>query len=213
LWKARTVFRRGRSDDPSDSRWSCSKVGHAIEGQQVVLRRVAPEDRDTWRAGVDDEVVRWNGWTDSTIPRVFRAQLNGMTFTPHYREAWVIVERATECVVGSQSLMEIGRVEVQTGGWLAPDARGRGLGSDAARSVATFAHEHLGYERVTAGTDVANAAAQQQYLAAGFTELARKNHHLPDGRETPGIWLVHTSPSIRRCPHLRFTRPRPSSSA
>jgi RimJ/RimL family protein N-acetyltransferase len=52
--------------------------------------------------------------------------------------------------------------------WLAPSARGRGLGRSAQRELAELFFRHTTVSRVEAHTDVENLAEQRALEAAGF---------------------------------------------
>jgi RimJ/RimL family protein N-acetyltransferase len=60
-----------------------------------------------------------------------------------------------------------GRVEL--GIWVAPQARGRGLGATALRLVARWLLEHPAFERVQLLTEVDNERVLRAAAAAGFT--------------------------------------------
>lgn len=53
--------------------------------------------------------------------------------------------------------------------WLAPVARGRGIGRAAQRQLAELFFAHTAVNRVEAATDVGNLAEQRALEAAGFT--------------------------------------------
>ena len=58
----------------------------------------------------------------------------------------------------------------EVGFWLAPQARGRGLGSRAVRLMTSYAFETLGLERVEMTTEDVNAATRALARRLGFRE-------------------------------------------
>lgn len=56
---------------------------------------------------------------------------------------------------------------------LARDARGRGLGAEALRSLAAIAAAELGVGRLRARVKAGNVASQRAFTAAGFAEAGR----------------------------------------
>lgn len=55
----------------------------------------------------------------------------------------------------------------ETGGYLAPDYRGRGIGRTLFATGLVLAHDHLGLPRVRAGAEVGNVASARSLQAAG----------------------------------------------
>jgi RimJ/RimL family protein N-acetyltransferase len=55
------------------------------------------------------------------------------------------------------------------GVWIAPDARGKGHGSEAQRLLVAYLFEHTFLERVEASTETGNLAEQRALEKAGFT--------------------------------------------
>jgi aminoglycoside 6'-N-acetyltransferase len=87
----------------------------------------------------------------------------------------------------------------QTGGidmFLVPSARARGLGPDAARALAGFLLDMLGWSRVTVDPAADNVRAHRAWAKAGFTF----ERELPDHPDGPSILMV-----------IEATPPRPSS--
>jgi RimJ/RimL family protein N-acetyltransferase len=90
--------------------------------------------------------------------------------------AWVIVERATNTVVG-----DIGFLgppvdgEIEIGFSVIPDRRRRGYASEAARSLVAWALDQPGIGEVVARSDVDNEASAATLRAAGFTAEAERD--------------------------------------
>ncbi|MER7183421.1 GNAT family protein [Streptomyces hyaluromycini] len=90
----------------------------------------------------------------------------------------------------------------EVGGWLAPHARGLGLGTELFRAAAVLGHAHLGLRTLRAGYEPANTASGRALANAGFVAAdGPPRHTLPDGREIDARWLQHTTTAPpARCP-------------
>ncbi|WP_308310904.1 GNAT family protein [Streptomyces sp. GbtcB6] len=148
-----------------------------------VLLRLRPGDPDTLRA--------------SALGRRLLAQ----PYEPH--------PDGTELLVGvglddgryaGTTMLDPGTGEI--GGWLAPHARGLGLGTELFRAAAVLAHAHLGLRTVRAGHEPANTASGRALANAGFVAAdGPPRHTLPNGREIEARWLQHTTTAPpARCP-------------
>ncbi|MEU5769083.1 GNAT family N-acetyltransferase [Streptomyces asoensis] len=83
----------------------------------------------------------------------------------------------------------------EIGGWLAPHARGLGLGVELFAAAATLGHTHIGLQSVRAGHETANIACAQALSGAGFLPAEGPPRHiLQDGREIESRWLHHLAP-------------------
>ena len=88
----------------------------------------------------------------------------------------------------------------EIGGWLAPQFRDRGLGTELFRAGLIFAHDHLGIQQISAGAEDTNVACRRALSAAGFISTdGPVTHVLPDGRTTSACWYRHDSAKNRRC--------------
>jgi aminoglycoside 6'-N-acetyltransferase len=70
--------------------------------------------------------------------------------------------------------------------FLVPDARGRGLGPDAARSVAHHLRDERGWTQVTVDSYAWNEPAIRAWRKAGFVEV----DHRPADEEHSAPWLL-----------------------
>ncbi len=134
-----------------------------VVGDRTVLRPVAEADVDLllrWHA--DPEVL---GFWD------------GETFT----HATMLVELARDDVTPYLVLADgepVGYLQVWGGPeggldmFLAPDARGRGLGSDAGRAMARHLRDDRGWTRVTVDPYAWNEVAVRAWRNAGFVEVS-----------------------------------------
>jgi aminoglycoside 6'-N-acetyltransferase len=154
-------------------------VGVQVRGRLTALRPADADDVErlvAWHA--DPEVARY--WDDETFTRAEMEERLGRDDV----EAWIVEERGEP----------VGFLQIHPDGldmFLIPDARGRGLGPDAARAMA----EHLTGERGRTGVTVDpyawNEGAVRAWERAGFVEVSR--HEADDGHTAPWILMEFRS--------------------
>jgi aminoglycoside 6'-N-acetyltransferase len=149
-------------------------MGLLLHGRLTELRRANAGDVDrlvAWHA--DPEVSRY--WDDETFTR---AQMEERLARADV-EAWIVEELG----------VPVGYLQVHPEGldmFLVPDARGRGLGPDAAHVMARHLLEERGWSRVTVDPYAWNQGAERAWQRAGFVELSR---HEAD-REHSAPWIL-----------------------
>ena len=149
-----------------------------VRGRLTTVRRAAEEDADLlvrWHA--DPDVARY--WDDDVFTR---DEMLERLRRPDV-EAFVIEEGA--CPVGYLQVW----AEGGEGGLdmcLVPDARGRGLGPDAARAVARHLLSERGWSRVTVDPYLWNGVAMRAWRRAGFRDVEERE---PDSDHT-ARWLL-----------------------
>jgi len=149
-------------------------MGVLVRGQLTALRRANAGDVDrlvSWHA--DPEVARY--WDDETFTRV---EMEERLARPDV-EAW-IVEEAGE---------PVGYLQVHSEGldmFLVPDARGRGLGPDAALAMTRHLLDERGRSRVTVDPYAWNHGAVRAWRRAGFVEVSRHDA----GGEHTAPWIL-----------------------
>ena len=153
-----------------------------VPGRATVVRPATDDDVDllvSWYA--DPEVSRY--WDDETFTREeMRARLRRERV-----DAWIVEEEGLP-VGYLQSWWEAdGPRRGGLDGFLVPDARGRGLMPDAARSLATSLLAD-GWREVTVDPYASNERALRGWANAGFVEVSR---HDPDG-EHLHPWVLMT---------------------
>ncbi|HET7353575.1 MAG TPA: GNAT family N-acetyltransferase [Gaiellaceae bacterium] len=150
-------------------------MGVQVRGRLTALRRADDGDVErlvAWHA--DPDVARY--WDDETFTR---AQMEERLAREDV-EAWIVEERGDP----------VGFLQVHADGldmFLIPVARGRGLGSDAARAMAEHLVRERGRERVTVDPYVWNEGAVRAWERAGFVEVSR--HEADDGHIAPWILM------------------------
>jgi aminoglycoside 6'-N-acetyltransferase len=149
-------------------------MGLLVRGRLTRLRPAGADDVErlvAWHA--DPEVSRY--WDDETFTREEMEERLARGDV----EAW-IVEEAGE---------PVGYLQVHPDGmdmFLIPSARGRGLGPDAARTMAGYLTNERGRERVTVDPYAWNDGAVRAWGRAGFVEVSR---HEPDEEHT-ATWIL-----------------------
>jgi aminoglycoside 6'-N-acetyltransferase len=149
-----------------------------VRGALTTVRRATDADADLlveWHA--DPEVSRY--WDDETFTR---EEILQRLRRPDV-EAFV-VEAGGEPVGYLQAWRE-----GDTGGidmFLVPDARGRGLGPDAARALARHLRDERGWSRVTVDPYASNERAIRAWRRAGFVDAEQR----PADDEHPAPWLL-----------------------
>ena len=154
----------------------------AVRGRLVTLRTLKAEDFDLlcrWFA--DPPFIRWWGGRPLSTAEVEATFFDGRDndFQP------MIVEERS-CPVGYiQAWIEdgcSGGIDIV----LESEARGRGLGTDAVRTLADWLRRERGWTRITVDPRSDNATSIRAFEKAGFV----KERDLPDAPEGPAILMV-----------------------
>ena len=138
----------------------------------------------------DPEIARW-----TRVPRPYTEE-HARTWIEQTIRDWDSGEGETAFAVtdggsgevlgaiGLRVLEEEYGVRGSIGYWVAADARGRGVATDALRLVSRWALRELGLPRVELVTDPGNAASQRVAEKAGFQKegLLRSYIQMPNGR-------------------------------
>ena len=153
--------------------------GVRVPGSLTTIRPATAEDVEllvAWHA--DPEVARF--WDDETYtPEEMEARLTRADV-----EAFVVEEAGTP--VG---YIEAWTDDGRSGGvdmFLSPDARGRGLGPDAARALARQLRDDRGWDPVTVDPYLWNESAVRAWRRAGFEPIGERE---PDD-EHRDPWLL-----------------------
>jgi RimJ/RimL family protein N-acetyltransferase len=165
-----------------------------ISGRQVVLRR--HEERDAQRvleACADPDTWGWIG----TIPHPSTlADAEAYIVSREEEHAggtavsWAVADPVTDELLGSLTLFRIrpGH-EAEIGYWVHPDARGRGVATEACRLAVRHAllpeeDGGLGLARVRAVAAEGNSASRRVLEKAGLRPQGRERLHIVTGRVT-----------------------------
>ena len=156
-------------------------MGLRLHGQLTSVRPATADDADllvAWHA--DPEVARyWDGKTYTSAEMLARLERSEV-------DAFV-VEAGGEPVGYLQAWWE--EDEPLRGGidmFLVPEARGRGLGPDAARALARHLRDERGWTRVTVDPYTWNEPAIRAWRKAGFVDVETR----PADGEHRAAWLL-----------------------
>jgi len=177
-------------DSPAASQpWAQSTV---LETDRLRLRPYADADLPRIvEACSDPDTRRWLSW----LPHPY-AETDARTFVNHavwkaalgVEATWAIADIATDQLVGNVAVMDMRGVDPtagEVGYWMHPDARARGLMTEAARLVVNHAFSDKGLDRrrlvLYAAAD--NAASNGVATTAGFTRFGTQHaaERLGDG--------------------------------
>jgi aminoglycoside 6'-N-acetyltransferase len=157
-------------------------------GERVTLRPVRVDDRDRLRAILEEpSVARWWGPPRPGVD-VADDWLEGDEDTV------VLVIEADGEVAGSIQFAEESDPDYRHAGidlFLASAHQGRGLGTDAIRTVARYLFDVRGHHRLTIDPSAANARAIRAYERVGFRRVGvmRSYERGPDGTFHDGVLL------------------------
>jgi aminoglycoside 6'-N-acetyltransferase len=157
-----------------------------LRGRNVVLRPLRVNDVErVAEIQAEPGVARWWGPPD-------RAELRRQAEGREEEKAFAI-EREGE-LVGLIQYYEENEPDFRHAGidvFLAERARGRGLGTDAVRTLAQYLIDERGYHRLTVDPAADNAAAIRAYEKVGFRAVGimREYWRSPDGAWRDGLLM------------------------
>jgi RimJ/RimL family protein N-acetyltransferase len=163
-----------------------------IEGEKVRLRMHRADDVDRVHEGATDPVTSyWLG----RIPDPYTRE-QAADFLAHRSDGmaagtdlhWMLADPGSDRLLGTVSLMHIAEGMAEVGYWSHPEARGRGVMTEAVRRASRHAFiavedGGLGLHRVHATVAVDNVASRQVLERAGFTHtgVERRSVLVRDG--------------------------------
>jgi RimJ/RimL family protein N-acetyltransferase len=125
-----------------------------------------PEDTPEGRERLYGRLRRSGGWTEQELRLAIEADGVLAGDIQARRSDWAIPPWVTELGIS-----------------LFPEARGKGLGTDALRTICRHLFDEEGFLRVQLSTDVANAAMRRSAEKAGFTYEGVLRGFWPEGDE------------------------------
>lgn len=153
-------------------------MGEILTERLVLGRFAEGEEAEFLALATDPRVMRYVGdgqpWTVERASRRFREHL------VHWAEegfGWrSIRDRGDRRFLGLVALNRLGTAvpdlppdDVEIGWWIAPDAWGRGIATEAARAARDEAFERVGADRIVARYQPANGASGQVMRKIGMT--------------------------------------------
>lgn len=108
---------------------------------------------------IEDGVYGWSAETLARVPQLRRAPERGAHFS-----MWATVDKATGKLIGRCGLLAWnldGQLEVEVGYHLTQSYWGRGLATEAARSVREYGMDRLGFDRLISIIAPNNGASQR----------------------------------------------------
>lgn len=187
-------------DDPREPRTTWYDVP-TILGHAVTLRAFRDSDSERIREAAAEE--RMQHWF-ADLPTPYTAE-DARAFLEQRREqlatgsglSWAVADPATDLLLGNVSLFAVrpGR-DAEVGFWAHPEARGRGLTTEAVRLAVrhAFVPEDdggLGLRRLRATVAEGNLASVHVIETTGFTPVGRERQGARLGDGTPVDLLVH----------------------
>ena len=185
-------------DDPREPRHPWFDVPR-IEGEQVRLRMHRADDLDRVHEGATDpRTTYWLGRIPNPYPREEAARFlltrsEGMAAGTDLH--WMLADPATDALLGTVSLMHVAEGMAEVGYWAHPDARGRGVMTEAVRlacrhAVIDAGDGGLGLHRVHATVAVDNAASRHVLETVGFTLVGteRRSVLVRDGMHDGAVY-------------------------
>jgi RimJ/RimL family protein N-acetyltransferase len=185
-------------------------VDDVVQGDQVVLRRFRTDDAPAVQAACNDEMVQLflpllaqpYTYDDAmhwiTVGSVGTFAAGGA--------AYAVADPTTDELLGSVGLTYRTEGVGEVGYWVAPEARGRGVATAAARLIAAHAFA-AGYSRLILRAEPTNPNSHRVAIAAGFSResLERDGGTTRDGgRADLAVWsrLPNDPEPVRVLPDL-----------
>ena len=152
----------------------------------VLLRPLADGDLPVVERGINDpDVIRSFGRAPVSAGRLL--ELNRRRWSAGTAAAFAVCDIADECL-GEVWVNLTGAPRGIVGGWLLPEARGRGLATRALRLISCWAFREAGLARLRLLTEASNRAAQRVAERGGFRrEGVIRSYKTIGGRRTDGV--------------------------
>jgi RimJ/RimL family protein N-acetyltransferase len=169
-------------------------VDDLVKGEQVVLRRFRPDDAPAVQAACNDEMIQQ---FLPFLPRPYTyddamhwISVGSVGAFEAGGAGYAVADPTTDQLLGSGGLSFRSPGVGEIGYWVAPEVRGRGVATAAARLIAAHAFA-TGYKRLLIRTEPTNGNSHRVAIGAGFSResLERAGGGTPDGsRRDLVVW-------------------------
>ena len=165
-----------------------------LRGPGFLLRPWRVEDARWYVESRDEEIFRWTEERRDLTLKDAEAGIRQANKDPN-AVCLAIVDSTSGELLGNIALAfrENNRVSAEIMYWLAPQARGRGLATDAVKLLSAWAFEVLGLERLTLKTRRGNRRSEVVAERAGFR---RGDSERESGAVGYCVWLKVAGPSL-----------------
>ena len=177
--------------------WWARRPARVLARSERLL--LSPQRRSDWRAMAeafeDDELLEWQGWTDSHASARVEAVRRGLHRSFRGFPANLTLRAPdTREYVGTYVLswhgLDITTDEVILGWWLAARHRGKGLGTESLRLTLDAIRDRSDIATVRIGTRHDNTRVLGQLRAVEAEFVEERPTPLPDGSEPAGIEVL-----------------------
>jgi RimJ/RimL family protein N-acetyltransferase len=145
-----------------------------IAGEQIILRALERDDLERCYRWMNDPAIVWTLKTRYPIPFQGEAQWLERAVTPSHTERHFAIERKSDRAhIGNASLHEIDWVSRSAAFGLflgEPASWNRGFGSDAIRTLVTFAFREMNLRKLRVNVFDYNERAKHVLLGQGFVQ-------------------------------------------
>lgn len=152
-----------------------------MENFEFRLRAVEPEDADMMYAAEEDEAAwRYSDYLAPMSLEMLREYALTYDADPLRSGQLRLIIEADGKAAGILDLFEISarHLRADTGIYLLPEHRGKGLGVLALEAAKNYCRHRLGLHQLTASVSESNGEALRCYLRAGFTATGKRNDWL-----------------------------------
>ena len=148
-------------------------MADVLETERLILRRWTADDAGVLFAMCSDpQTMRHIGdgkaWDDLERARLWLRRVEA-SYAERGYGPWAVVEKATGKVIGSCGFSYLPALsEIDFGYVFAREHWGRGFATEAARAAFRYGFEQLGFEEVTANTDMEHFVSRRILEKIGF---------------------------------------------
>lgn len=154
--------------------------------EQMILRRFRPEDAEPLyrRLGTDPAMYEYSGWNPYATPEMARETV--LSFIDSYDDdhAYSWVMDADDVLVGTIGAYDYDGSQIEVGFSVVPAWQGRGLATEALRTVLRYLTDNEGIPRVTAWCAAENTGSRRVLEKSGMQLVSIEKGGLSVGEKT-----------------------------